>query len=577
MENQTNQTARQKRCMGCMRMIPEESTSCPYCDYTANSAYNPKALEENTMLANRYLIGKVLGLNGEDITYIGYDIEEKVTVKIKEFFPDTVCMRQEESQQIKVFAGCETLYNRYKEEFIDLNRLIGTNSDIKALIPATNLFEMNGTVYAVFIYADGIEFGDFLARNLGDLTWEQVRYLFVPFLRDLQAMHDIGIVHGGISPQTILINKEGALRLTSFCTRRVRQKFGGATPQLYKGYAAPEQYTEGALIGRFTDVYGVAAVIYRAVTGTMPPESCTRVQADNLVDMSQLNPMIPKAASDAIAKAMSMDVAQRTRTISALIDEIKDIRGTADLERVTQETLQANEESQKPPAKNSAVQPVKKAANTLSAKRVLEVKKKNDRQGPKYWIIAYAVTFVVLGVIALWVFFSLYGDHMGFGKGKNSSESSESLVSSVSSVVFDEKKLPSFVGQKADDIINSKQYTPYINFETQSDYNSQYPEGVIYKQNPAANTTLSSDEKITVTLYVSKGEKTVPMPRVASLSLESARSALDELNIGYNEIMVYDESVPVGNVVRADYAVDDEINPKTDTVTLYVSAEIPEE
>ena len=67
------------------------------------------------------------------------------------------------------------------------------------------------------------------------------------------------------------------------------------------------------------------------------------------------------------------------------------------------------------------------------------------------------------------------------------------------------------------------------------------------------------------------------MPRVASLSLESARSALDKLKIGYNEVMVYDESVPVGNVVRADYAVDDEINPKTDTVTLFVSAEIPEE
>lgn len=573
MENQTNNNVRQKRCMGCMRMIPEESTSCPYCDYTANSAYDPKALEENTMLVNRYLIGRVLGLNGEDITYIGYDIEEKVTVKIREFFPDTICMRQQDSQQIKVFSGCETLYHKYKEEFIDLNRLIGTNADIKALIPATNLFEMNGTVYAVFIYADGIEFGDFLARNLGDLTWEQVRYLFVPFLKDLQAMHDIGIVHGGISPQTILINKEGNLRLTGFCTRRVRQKFGGATSQLYKGYAAPEQYTEGALIGRFTDVYGVAAVIYRAVTGTMPPESCTRVQADNLVDMSQLNSMIPKPASDAIAKAMSMDVAQRTRTISGLLDEIKDIRGTTDLDRVTQDVLQAQEQGEKPTEKEP-VQPVKKTANTLSAKRVLEVKKKNDRKGPKYWFIAYGVTFVILGIIAVWVFISLYGEQMGFGRG-DSSETSENPVSSVSSIVFDEKKLPSFVGQKADDLLNDAQYTDYIIFETKEDYNSQYSGGIVYKQDPSAKTTLTSGEKITVTLYVSKGEKTIRMPRVASLSLESARSALDELKIGYNEIMVYDESVPVGNVVRADYEVDDEINPKTDTVTLFVSAEIP--
>lgn len=575
MENQTNQNGRKKRCMGCMKMIPEEAVSCPYCDYTENSAYNPKAMEEHSILAGRYLMGKVLGLNGEDITYIAYDTEDKVTVKIKEFFPDTICQREEGSQNVKVFSGCEGLYQKYKEEFIDLNRTIGTNPDIKILIPATNLFEMNHTVYAVFVYADGIEFGDFLARNLGDLTWEQVRYLFVPFLRDLQTMHDIGIIHGGISPHTILINKDGALRLTGFCTKRVRQKFGGATAELYEGYAAPEQYVEGAMLGRYTDVYGVAAVIYRAITGTMPPESCTRVQADNLVSMSQLNQMVPQSASRAIAKAMSMDIATRTRTVSDLLDEIKDIRGTADMERVTQETLNQNAATQQGGKDKTPVQPVKKTANTLSAKRVLEVKKKNDNKGPKYGIIAFGITFVVLGIIALWVFFSLYGDKIG--DGKETTSNVESTVSAVTSVAFDEKKLPSFVGQQADSIVNDDQYTPYINFETKSDYNSEYPEGVIYAQSPEEDTVLSEDEKITVTLYVSKGEETVRMPRVASLSLESARSALDKLNIGYNEVMVYDESVPVGNVVRADYQVDDEINPKTDTVTLFVSAEIPEE
>ena len=569
MENQTNQNARQKRCMGCMKMIPEESASCQYCDYTENSAYNPKAMEEHSILAGRYLMGKVLGLNGEDITYIAYDTEDKVTVKIKEFFPDTICQREEGSQKIKVFSGCEGLYKKYKEEFIDLNRIIGTNPDIKALIPATNLFEMNNTVYAVFVYADGIEFGDFLARNLGDLTWEQVRYLFVPFLRDLQTMHDIGVIHGGISPQTILINKDGALRLTGFCTKRVRQKFGGATAELYKGYAAPEQYVEGAMLGRYTDVYGVAAVIYRAVTGTMPPESYTRVQSDNLVSMTQLNPMIPQAASQAISRAMSMDIANRTRTIAGLLDEIKDIRGTADMERVTQETLNAHNSAGQQEEKTPA-QPVKKTVNTLSAKRVLEIKKKNENKGRKYGIIAFGITFVVLGIIAVWIFLSLYGGQIG-GKD-NSSDVSESMVSSVASVAFDEKRLPSFIGQQVDAIVNYAQYTPYINFETQSDYNSEYPQGVIYNQTPAKDTTLSEDQKITVTLYVSKGEEIVRMPRVASLSLESARSALDKLNIGYNEVMVYDESVPVGNVVRADYAVDEEINPKTDTVTLFVSA-----
>ena len=569
-----NMLGKYQRCISCMKEIGNNNV-CPYCGYIEGSPSLSAYLQPKTVLDQRYIVGKLLSYNGEGATYIAFDTVIEAAVEIREYMPDTLCDRTSGGNGIVVKQGCEAQYKALMSDFADLMRQLSKMRTLTTVVQVYEIFEQNNTVYAVFEHIDGVTLRQYLNENAGEIDWEEASKLFYPIFNTLAAVHSSNLIHRGISPENIIINHKGEIKLTGFSISPLRAYNTELSPQLFGGYAAPEQYVEGAMLGRYTDVYGVAAVIYRAITGTMPPESCTRVQADNLVSMSQLNQMVPQSASRAIAKAMSMDIATRTRTVSDLLDEIKDIRGTADMERVTQETLNQNAATQQGGKDKTPVQPVKKTANTLSAKRVLEVKKKNDNKGPKYGIIAFGITFVVLGIIALWVFFSLYGDKIG--DGKETTSNVESTVSAVTSVAFDEKKLPSFVGQQADSIVNDDQYTPYINFETKSDYNSEYPEGVIYAQSPEEDTVLSEDEKITVTLYVSKGEETVRMPRVASLSLESARSALDKLNIGYNEVMVYDESVPVGNVVRADYQVDDEINPKTDTVTLFVSAEIPEE
>ena len=44
-----------------------------------------------------------------------------------------------------------------------------------------------------------------------------------------------------------------------------------------KGYSAPEQYMENGNVGGWSDVYSMAAVIYRCVTGTEIPEAMERV------------------------------------------------------------------------------------------------------------------------------------------------------------------------------------------------------------------------------------------------------------------------------------------------------------
>lgn len=66
-------------CMSCMREIGDEKI-CPYCGYHVDSAQISPYLPVRTLVANRYLVGKMLEYNGEGATYIGWDLKEKKAV-----------------------------------------------------------------------------------------------------------------------------------------------------------------------------------------------------------------------------------------------------------------------------------------------------------------------------------------------------------------------------------------------------------------------------------------------------------------------------------------------------------------
>lgn len=66
----------------------EDGARCPYCGFCPSEyQQNPRCLPSDTILAGKYLVGKVLGEGGFGITYMGYDLNMKTRVAIKEYFP----------------------------------------------------------------------------------------------------------------------------------------------------------------------------------------------------------------------------------------------------------------------------------------------------------------------------------------------------------------------------------------------------------------------------------------------------------------------------------------------------------
>lgn len=80
-------------CYGCMS-DKGIADVCPYCQFDERSYEQPKyALPLGYVLANRYVIGKVLGSGGFGITYLAYDKTLKVSMAIKEYLPKSLAMR----------------------------------------------------------------------------------------------------------------------------------------------------------------------------------------------------------------------------------------------------------------------------------------------------------------------------------------------------------------------------------------------------------------------------------------------------------------------------------------------------
>ena len=77
-----------------MNIVESTDAPCPYCGFLL-SAYigSEKCLQPYEILNGKYMVGRVLGIGGFGITYIGWDFYQCKKIAIKEYFPKGVAER----------------------------------------------------------------------------------------------------------------------------------------------------------------------------------------------------------------------------------------------------------------------------------------------------------------------------------------------------------------------------------------------------------------------------------------------------------------------------------------------------
>jgi serine/threonine protein kinase len=236
-------------------------------------------------LLEGYRILDVLGIGGFGITYVAVDetLEEKVA--IKEFVPSGVAYHVGDTVK-PVSNSVQESYERLLVDFLAESRHIARIRHPN-VIRVRRCFKRNGTAYLVMDYEDGEDFQGYLQRLGRPPAEAELVRIIGPLLDGLQAVHATGLVHRDIKPSNIFIRHgDGSPVLLDFGAAR-QEDSSHFTAVLTAGYAPIEQYEEASRQGPWTDIYGVAAVLYRAITGGKPPSALIRMAQDRAVPVTE--------------------------------------------------------------------------------------------------------------------------------------------------------------------------------------------------------------------------------------------------------------------------------------------------
>lgn len=349
---------------------------------------------------------------------------------------------------------------------------------------------------------------------------------------------------------------------------------------------------------------------------------------------STLNPNIPGGLEQIIMRAMSADPAQRYASASAMLYDLEEFRKNPNILFYYGMTQQPRPVAQNPAAR--PVQQPRSAAERAAAAGRPGQPRQQIRQAPrpqrepepepeeksnKGLIIAVAscAGVLLIGIILLIVLLSGGGNEtpkqvevpsfVGLVyddlrprdypdlvlSDQNSSEFNDTVeegkiiyqdpkaremvepgttVTFVISLGPQTDEMKDFVGKTKDDAKNALEGMKDLNLTVffEDEFSSEVEEGKVVRTEPAAGAVLTKGQ--TVTLWISKGKRSMSMPDLTNNTKEDASAALKELE-DMNLIPAFkteaSEEIEEGKVVRTEPAKGEKVEAGQ-TVTVYISS-----
>ena len=485
-----------------------DAKKCPHCGYYADSTQISPYLPVRTVIANRYMVGKMLEYNGEGATYIGWDLVEKKAIKIREFIPDSFTIRSTSNLTLQVMRGSENVFNDLRRSFVEMWTKLIRFKGHSALISVNEVVDDYGTSYAIYDHFEGISLRDFLLRsNTGYITWERARQLLMPVLSAIGALHQAAIIHRGISPSTLVIGTDGKIKITGFCIGATRNARSDINSQLYDGYSAYEQYGFDGQQGTWTDVYAFAAVLYRTLIGSDPIPATERMTNDRLMVPGKFAEALPAYVINGLINALQILPEDRTRTVEQLRAELS----------ASPVATAASDQYQRPapPPHIPRVDKKNPDEQSDSGDEKKPGKKKNKKvqlTSIPLMLLSAAATFVV-GILCLTLFLVISDKP---GTGNSDVGASNSALISIDSYVgrnfYEVENFPNIKKLKV-----TKQYA----------YSDEFSKGMIVAQSLNPGDYASGTEII---FTISDGVEMIILPdNIVGMKYEEAEKRLTEI------------------------------------------------
>jgi len=295
--------------MGCMEVFDDKYEVCPYCGYVVGTVPAiPYIIKPGLILKDRYIIGNEISADGRCVHYIGWDEENAGKVMISEYCP---LQMQEDRERFMDNDDQIIEYEKGRQQFLK-------ESDT---LKDYNVHPLIQTVIDSFIYEEralrirtclDVSTVKSIITKRGALLSNKEIYRFADDISNaLLALHNAGLIHKDISPNSILATEQGKFYLLVDQNSIYVNAFS-----IFNGvYASPATNYTKSTIGIADDIYSFAATIYYVATGIAPDESVERLVQDNMKSPIYYNPNLTISFSNAIMRGMELNPKKRYRNM----------------------------------------------------------------------------------------------------------------------------------------------------------------------------------------------------------------------------------------------------------------------
>jgi serine/threonine protein kinase len=188
----------------------------------------------------------------------------------------------------------------------------------------TTLFdagEHDGRVYLVFEYSKGQSLRAEMAGR--PLNVRRAVELAIQIADGVAEAHAAGFIHGGLSPETIVITAKGHAKIPAF-ELASRGGFEHTDSGIrLRDYEAPEE-AKGHPPDDRSDIYSVGAVLYEMLTTRRPP-------AKGAAAPSASNPHVPKELDEVVLRAAAPNPDLRYQSVATLSAELRSLAAILDV------------------------------------------------------------------------------------------------------------------------------------------------------------------------------------------------------------------------------------------------------
>ncbi|MEW6127913.1 MAG: serine/threonine-protein kinase [Acidobacteriota bacterium] len=202
-----------------------------------------------------------------------------------------------------------------------------------------DFIEADGRCCIVMEYIDGQTLDEKI-RLSGALPLADALRIFKSVVEAIHYIHDNGIVHRDIKSNNIKINAKGEVKILDFGIAK-----GETSPQLTATgsvigtlqYLSPEQ-VKGEVADERSDIWALGSVFYEMVSGKVTFDAttlgrlCESILKSEYVPPTVINPELPKAVEQVIARCLKKNPAARYQTTQELFEDVKRLSVTEDLQ-----------------------------------------------------------------------------------------------------------------------------------------------------------------------------------------------------------------------------------------------------